>query len=113
MLLVLWHMFIFKLFKYPLHFPRIQLMQESGVLDHWKEKNSPKRAECFDFDSSLHGQSEIALEDLQGPFYLLVIGLCFGLTFLFSECAWNKTKIAYGRYKKRKLFKRQLSAMYW
>ena len=82
-------------------------MQESGVLDHWKATYSPQRDECFDFDPNLHGQSEIILEDLQGPFYLLAIGLISGLVFLIFEFIWNKIKMNCKKRPPKKLQKKK------
>lgn len=88
-------------------------MQESGILTHWKARHSPQRDECFDFDPNLHGQSEIILEDLQGPFYLLVIGLISGLIFLHLEFMWNKIKMNCKKQSKRKLLEKENLTVYW
>lgn len=67
-------------------------MKESGVLQHWKEKFSPQRDECYSISSSLPGQREVSLEDLQGPFYLLAMGLVAGVVLFALENAWHRHK---------------------
>lgn len=86
-------------------------MHESGILDHWKTKYSPQRDECFNFDDNVHGQSQITLEDLQGPFYLLAIGLLIGSLCLSSEYAWGRAKIIYKCIKRK--YNKSLSILYW
>lgn len=87
-------------------------MQESGILQHWKARYSPQRDECFDYYPNLHGQSEIILEDLEGPFYLLVIGLISGLLILHLEFIWDKIKINCKKHSRRKLPKKENLTLY-
>nr|QHA94733.1 ionotropic receptor 93a-1 [Pardosa pseudoannulata] len=97
----------------PLVNKEIQQMLENGVFAHWLSNVSQHRDECFNFINNFHGQSEITLEDLQGPFYLLAIGLVFGSLFLSCEFIMNKIKIAYKKYTKNKYFNRENSTLHW
>ncbi|KAG8193589.1 hypothetical protein JTE90_000224 [Oedothorax gibbosus] len=67
-------------------------MKEGGVLEHWKMKYNPQRDECYGIKTSVPGQREVSVEDLQGPFYLLLIGLVAGFVVFTVEAAWHRRK---------------------
>ncbi|KAF8795897.1 Ionotropic receptor 93a like protein [Argiope bruennichi] len=70
----------------------IQQMRESGVLSHWKKKYSPAREECYSIESDNPGQREVNLEDLQGPFYLLLLGIILGFLLFMGETTYSRLK---------------------
>ncbi|CAL1300340.1 unnamed protein product, partial [Larinioides sclopetarius] len=67
-------------------------MRESGVLSHWKKKYNPAREECYSMDSDNSGQREVNMEDLQGPFYLLLLGIVLGFLLFVGEAVFCKLK---------------------
>ncbi|GFU12535.1 glutamate receptor 4 [Nephila pilipes] len=78
----------------------IQQMRESGVLEHWKEQFNGLRGECYEIKAVLPGQREVSLEDLQGPFYLLVLGAVFGFLLVGAEATYQKLKKMIRKYDK-------------
>nr|XP_042910703.1 ionotropic receptor 93a [Parasteatoda tepidariorum] len=77
-------------FLLPLLNQEIQLMKENGVLDHWYSKYTPNREECYQMEQVLPGQREVRVEDLQGPFFLLLFSFIAGLLTLIAETLYKK-----------------------
>ncbi|GBN62450.1 hypothetical protein AVEN_154016-1 [Araneus ventricosus] len=73
-------------------FSRIQQMRESGVLGHWKKKYNPAREECYSIEGDNPGQREVNMEDLQGPFYLLLLGIILGFLLFVGEAMFCRLK---------------------
>ncbi|GBL81938.1 hypothetical protein AVEN_211437-1 [Araneus ventricosus] len=70
----------------------IQQMRESGVLGHWKKKYNPAREECYSIEGDNPGQREVNMEDLQGPFYLLLLGIILGFLLFVGEAMFCRLK---------------------
>ncbi|GFY38687.1 hypothetical protein TNIN_381771 [Trichonephila inaurata madagascariensis] len=54
----------------------------------------------YEMKLALPGQREVSMEDLQGPFYLLLLGAVFGFLLVGAEKTFHKLKMVMKKYDK-------------
>ncbi|KAF0314387.1 Ionotropic receptor 93a [Amphibalanus amphitrite] len=71
----------------------ISKMLKAGFIQKWKADFWPSQDRC---SSTAYGgagrQKKVDLEDMQGSFYLLLLGLFIGLSSLLMECCYRNTE---------------------
>ncbi|XP_055931900.1 ionotropic receptor 93a-like [Argiope bruennichi] len=67
-----------------------QKMMENGLLDHWKHRHDFKFDCSNEIDRINSDKRPLTTDDLQGPFYLLLLGAVSGIILLGTETIYSK-----------------------